>query len=691
MAHFGGFEFGGEADCGERPKARVVRRVPFTGEGAAPPELLGEREWLVTNGLGGYASGTLIGAITRRYHGLLIAALPAPLGRVVMLNQLSENLQLPDGSQIELSSGLGFHEGGETPAFAALSEFRLENGLPVWRYQIGGHVLEKNVFMAHGQNSTYLVYRLLEGDGIVRLRLSPHVQFRLHENIVNQTSSENYSWAAMRHGFEVRAAAHPPLRLVVSGREWNFSGGQPRMENIFYRAEQQRGYEAFGELCSFGVFEAEIGRGEAMTLVASAEPWEKIAKVAPREVCAAEYARREALLGDVAPSLPAELMLAADAFVVAPVYRSRKPQGDSRRTIIAGYHWFTDWGRDTMISLEGLTLLTKRYDEARGILENFSEHISDGLIPNLFPEGEERGHYNTADATLWFFHALDRYVEITGDRALLKRLLPKLRNIIEHHLRGTHFGIGVDPDDGLLRQGQEGVQLTWMDAKVGDWVVTPRRGKAVEINALWYNALRLLEAWLSEAGDSTGASELAGLAERVQKSFNSRFWDAEHGYLFDVVDCDNQPGLNDNACRPNQLIAISLRHAVLVPERWRAVLDTASERLLTPYGLRSLAADHPDYKARYFGDLRARDAAYHQGTVWAWLIGPFIDAWLKVYPEARQQCAEFLASFNDHSGEACLGTISEVFDAEAPFTARGCVAQAWSVAEVLRVWMYTAQ
>jgi predicted glycogen debranching enzyme len=690
MAQFVDFESTGGTECVELPPARVVRRVPFTGAGAAPPELLGEREWLVTNGLGGYASGTIIGAITRRYHGLLIAALPAPLGRVVMLNQLTENLQLPDGTQIELSSGLGFHEGVETPSFAALTEFRLENGLPVWRYQIDGHVLEKSIFMAHGRNSTYLIYRLIEGDGIVRLKLSPHVQFRLHENSVNQTSTESYSWTAMRHGFEIRAAAHPPLRFSVSGREWSFCGFQPRVENIFYRAEQQRGYEAFGELCSFGVFEAEIERGAAMTLVASAEAWESIVEATPRQVCVAEYARRKALLGDVAPSVPAELVLAADAFIVAPVYRSRQPQGDRRRTIIAGYHWFTDWGRDTMISLEGLTLLTRRYDEARGILENFSEHIKDGLIPNLFPEGEERGCYNTADATLWFFHALDRYVEITGDRALLRRLLPKLRDIVEHHLHGTLFGIGVDPDDGLLRQGQEGVQLTWMDAKVGDWVVTPRRGKAVEINALWYNALRLLEGWLREAGDSGGSSELAGLAERAQKSFNNRFWDAEHGYLFDVVDCENQPGVNDSACRPNQLIAISLRHSALVPERWRAVLDVVRERLLTPYGLRSLAPDHPDYKARYFGDLRARDAAYHQGTVWAWLIGPFIDAWLKVYPEACEQCGDFLAAFNEHLGEACIGTISEVFDAEAPFTARGCAAQAWSVAEVLRVWVNTA-
>jgi len=668
----------------------VVRRVPFSGEGAAPPELLGEREWLVTNGLGGYASATLIGAITRRYHGLLIAALPAPLGRVVMLSQLSETLEWADGSSMELSPGLAIHEATESPSFAALSEFRLENGLPIWRYQINSHVIEKSVFMAHGRNSTYVVYRLIEGDGVARLKLCPYVQFRRHEATVSQAAAENYTLTAMRHGFEIRAPAHPPLRLVVGGREWSFRGGQARVENIFYRAEQQRGYDAFGELCSFGVFEAEIARAEAVTLAASIEPWETIEEAGPRRLCAGEHARREALLGDLTDGMAAELTLAADAFIVAPAHRSRGSEARNRRTIIAGYHWFTDWGRDTMISLEGLTLATRRIEEARGILENFSEHIRDGLIPNLFPEGEEQGRYHTADATLWFFHALDRFRQATGERALLQRLLPTLRDVIEHHLRGTLFGIGVDAQDGLLRQGQEGVQLTWMDAKVGDWVVTPRRGKAVEINALWFNALRLLEEWLTEAGDDAGARDLAEHARRVQESFNRRFWNEQRGYLFDVVDCENRAGVNDDACRPNQVLAISLRHPVLERERWRAVVDIVRRRLLTPYGLRSLAPDHPDYKARYFGDLRARDAAYHQGTVWAWLIGPFVDAWLKVYPEERARAAEFLAAFSAHLGEGCIGTVSEVFDAEAPFTPRGCVAQAWSVAEVLRSWMNTA-
>ena len=683
------------ASLGDRGAARVVRSVPFKGEGSAPPEVLGEREWLVTNGLGGYASGTLLGAITRRYHGLLIAALPSPLGRVIMLNQLTEHLELPDGRRIELSSGLGFHESSESPGFASLVEFRLEDGVPVWRYEIAGIVIEKKIFMVHGHNTTLTSYDFLEGDEHVRIKLCPHVQFRPHEAAVDKALADDYILRAMRQGFEICAPApHPPLRMLVHGREWSFSGGHTKIDQVFFRSEQQRGYEAFGELCSFGWFEAEICRGEAMTLVASTEPWESIAAMAPHECYATERSRRQRLALaagiDDSESIRADLVLAADQFVITPVDPNKEKGAESAHTIIAGYHWFTDWGRDTMISLEGLTLLTGRHRAARGILDVFSQHIRDGLIPNLFPEGEHEGRYHTADATLWFFHALQRYLDTTGDREFLRQLLPKLSDIIAHHLRGTRFGIGIDPADNLLRQGQKGYQLTWMDAKVGDWVVTPRRGKAVEINALWYNALRLLAAWWEQEGDKAQAQEIARWADKARESFNRRFWYKEGGYLFDVIDCDNETGKNDAACRPNQLIAFSLDYPILDSSCWRPVLDIVQQRLLTPYGLRSLAPGHPDYQSRYFGDLRARDAAYHQGTVWAWLIGPFIDAWLRVFPDDRAGARKSLSAFGDHLGESCIGTISEIFDAEPPFTPRGCISQAWSVAEVLRGWTKTA-
>jgi predicted glycogen debranching enzyme len=340
-----------------------------------------------------------------------------------------------------------------------------------------------------------------------------------------------------------------------------------------------------------------------------------------------------------------------------------------------------------MISLEGLALCTGRQREAGYILRTFGHYVRDGLIPNMFPEGTKEGLYHTSDASLWYFHAIHRYLQFTDDRSTLRQLLPKLKSIFEHHIKGTLFGIGVDTD-GLLQQGAKGYQLTWMDAKVDDWVVTPRRGKAVEINALWYNALRLLADWLREEGDPL-APEVEEWATRAYERFNERFWYDEGGYLYDVV--DGEQG-DDPACRPNQIFAISLEHPVLDRSRWRSVFDVVRERLLTPVGLRSLAPGHRDYKAQYYGDLRARDAAYHQGTVWAWLAGPFVNVWLKIHPNdkagARAACLE---GFVPHLNDAGIGTLAEIFDAESPYVARGCIAQAWSVAEVLRAWLLTEE
>jgi predicted glycogen debranching enzyme len=343
-----------------------------------------------------------------------------------------------------------------------------------------------------------------------------------------------------------------------------------------------------------------------------------------------------------------------------------------------------------MISLEGLTLTTGRWLEAGYILRTFAHYIRDGLIPNMFPDSAKEGKYHTADATLWFFHALHRYLETTQDRTTLKLLLPKLVDIVECHLRGTRFNIHVDPDDGLLVQGAEGYQLTWMDAKMGDWVVTPRRGKAVEINALWYNALKLLASWLRKINEASVAQRYEKHAQRARASFNERFWFAKGAYLYDVVDCEGHKDTYDISCRPNQVFAISLDHPVLDQERWSSVMDVVEKKLLTPVGLRSLSPDDPEYKPIYSGDLRSRDGAYHQGTVWAWLIGPFVDAWLKLHPEDKHGARRFLERFPEHLGDDGLGTIEEVFDAREPHHAGGCIAQAWSVAEVLRCWIKTA-
>jgi predicted glycogen debranching enzyme len=427
--------------------------------------------------------------------------------------------------------------------------------------------------------------------------------------------------------------------------------------------------------------------------MASTEPWETIAAINPDDAVLREHDRRTRLVAAAQPAArsgpAAELVLAADQFLVRPSSRAddearARASGGEARTVIAGYHWFTDWGRDTMISLEGLTLLTGRHAEARDIIRTFAYHVRDGLIPNMFPEGEREGLYHTADATLWFFHAIDRYARHTGDRYLVRELLPTLVGIVERHLEGTRFGIRVDAD-GLLTQGAEGYQLTWMDAKVDGWVVTPRRGKAVEINALWYNALRVLESWLRDDG-SERADEIDGHARRAAESFNQRFWNPARGFLFDIVDGESS---NDDACRPNQVLAISLPHPVLDRSRWESVLHAVTAQLLTPVGLRSLAPEHPDYKARYFGDLRTRDAAYHQGTVWTWLLGHFVDAWLALHPEDTQGARRLLDRLIEHLNDACVGSISEIFDAESPFTPRGCIAQAWSVAEVLRALVKT--
>lgn len=671
-------------------------RMPWPGAKAVVPEPLVTREWLVANSLGGYASGTVAGVASRRYHGLLIAALPAPLGRQMMLNHLSELVRLPDGT----TARLGGEErvGGvlEVHGAAYLTEFRLDMGLPVWRYELDGTIIEKRVLLPHGQNTVHVQYVLARGAS-VRLKLRPAIQFRLHDASVGHEPSSPYTVTAMEHRYEVTSSSGlPPLRLYVHGQRQAFTVESNALPNVLYRVEKSRGYDSQGNLWSPGYFRADLTDEHPVTLVASTESWETILALKPDEALGAEHERRQRLLASAHPAVrsgpPQQLVLAADQFIITPAGRVEdaaraRAAGEEIRTVIAGYHWFTDWGRDTMISLEGLTLTTGRQVEAGYILRTFAHYIRDGLIPNMFPEGESEGLYHTADATLWYFHAIDRYVAATDDRATLHLLLPKLQGIVEHHLRGTRFGIGVDPKDGLLRQGAAGYQLTWMDAKVGDWVVTPRRGKAVEINAIWYNALRLLEGWLRTEKGTGAPDTLAEHANRTRRSFNERFWFAEGGYLYDVV--DGEQG-DDSACRPNQLFAVSLKHPVLDASRWPAVLDVVSGQLLTPVGLRSLAPGHPDYKARYDGDLRARDAAYHQGTVWAWLIGPFIDTWLKVHPDDHAGARRFLQGFVAHLEDACIGSISEVFDAEEPFTPRGCVAQAWSVAEVLRCWANTA-
>jgi predicted glycogen debranching enzyme len=659
---------------------------------APRPRPLGD-EWLVTNGLGGYASGTISGACTRRYHGLLIAALPIPLGRLMMLNHLSVEIVLPDGHVGELDREELPEESEADEAW--LGDFLLEEGLPVWRYEIGAYRLEKRVVMPHLQNTVFVSYRLLDGPGKAHLRLRPSMHFRGHDDSVDIEMKSPYVVSAVENRFEISSQEAPPLRLRIVAPEAGLLLDGGSFRHISYRIEKARGYAYRGNLWSPGYFHAVTSAGQEACLIASTEPWDTILAVDPEAAREAERERRGRLLShakaDARNGFRAELALAADQFIIRPSTRVADAAlahaaGDEIRSVIAGYHWFTDWGRDTMISLEGLALVTGRQTEAGYILRTFARAVRDGLVPNLFPEGQREGLYHTADATLWYFHALKRYLEASGDEHTLRRLLPMFCDIVEHHVAGTRFGIHVDPTDGLLTQGHPHLPLTWMDAKVGDWVVTPRRGKAVEINALWYNALRILENWCRQTDDLETAGKCATRAEAARRSFNARFWNESRGCLYDVVDGESG---DDPSLRPNQIFAISLDYPVLDEVRWPQVLAKVKEHLLTPVGLRSLGPEEPDYKPRYDGDLRSRDAAYHQGTVWPWLIGPFVDAWLRVHPNDLATARGFLAAFPAHLHTACVGSISEVFDARAPFYPRGCVAQAWSVAEVLRAWVKT--
>ncbi len=604
-----------------------------------------------------------------------------------------------------------------------LVEFRLEDGLPVWLYRCSSFELEKRVCMIYRQNTTFVQYTLLRGPKAhpgarpeARLDLKPSIDIRPHQGSLAGPDAAQYRLTATSKehkeykGYEVSCGHDmPPLLLAHRGRDAAFHWSPEQSGDQEYCEEQDRGYDWKGSLWTPGTFSASLSEGESVSLCASSESWEHVEALSVTRAFAMEKQRRHHLLQSAPEGartgMAGELVLAADQFLIVPAGRAAgtnrtadttctadtvraQALGEDICTVIAGYHWFTDWGRDTMIALEGLTLATGRYGEAGSILSSFAGHIDHGLIPNLFPEGNTSGLYHTADATLWFFHAIERYVEVTGDTDILHSLVPKMAGVADAHLRGTSFGIRVDPEDGLLCQGETGYQLTWMDAKVGDWVVTPRRGKAVEINALWYNALCLLAGWLGQLGRHEQGERYRKHAEQARAGFG-RFWYAEGQYLYDVIEAE--PGTacvvdgNDRTCRPNQVLAIALKHPVLDQAHWQPVLDKVRAELLTPVGLRSQAPGSPGYRERYLGDLKARDAAYHQGTVWAWLIGPFVDAWLKAYPGDLKTVAGFIQGFDEHLGHGGIGTVSEIFDAEAPFTPRGCIAQAWSVAEVLRL------
>jgi predicted glycogen debranching enzyme len=667
----------------------ALPRLGFDWAGGAEFSDIITREWLVTNGRGGYASGTVASCNTRRYHGLFIPSLPKR-GRMVLLARLAEEARV--GSQTfslsteELADGSSLLDGA-----GLLRSFHLDGLIPVWEYELGPARLRRKLMLVHGENTLFIVWEHVSGPE-VSLRLRPFPVSRPHDlPIPNEAHEPIVRIQGSR--LEMQSSADAPIMRmrIHSACAAPFVSLGQTSQPLLYRTERSRGYDHTEVQHSPGYFECTVAPGQVLAMGVTTEDWWVLDRD-PMHAFELERERERKLLNrapeEARSGVPARLVLAADQFIIDPTRPAddawARSIGQDARSVIAGYHWFTDWGRDTMISHEGLALCTGRYREAAAILRTFQHYVKSGLIPNYFPDGENEGVYHTADATMWFFHAVDRYLEATRDEELLKDLFPTLAGIVEHHLKGTRFNIGADPADGLLRQGQEGYQLTWMDAKVDGWVVTPRRGKAVEINALWFNALRLMASWAERLGKDP--RQYMGAAERVYGSFNKRFWNPAAGCLFDVVDGEN--GKDDPAIRPNQVFAISLRHPVLRRERWEAVLQVVQRELLTPVGLRSLAPGHPDYKANYDGDLRARDAAYHQGTVWGWLIGHYIDATLKVNPDIKAARA-LLQGLEHHLEHSGVGQISEIFDATEPFRPRGCIAQAWSVAEALRVFLKT--
>ena len=624
------------------------------------PEAASKLEWLETNGLGGFASSTVPGLNTRRYHGLLTAATEPPVGRVLLLSKLEETVVM-GGRRYELSSnrypGTIFPEG-----YRYLREFRLDP-FPVWVFEVEGVKIEKRVFMVHGENTTVVEY---ECSGAAELELRPLVAFRdyhatTHRNDAIDGHFEAHGGMAVMRPYIGLPALYLAHRgAVEAGAGWYF--------NFEFDRERERGLDFVEDLFNPLLLRFAAAAGSVTPVIASTVPHVAGEAEGMRKK---ELQRRAAIVMGTNGTTQ-RLTAAADVFLV---------KRGELETVIAGYPWFGDWGRDTMIALPGLTLVTRRYEESRRILLAFAESMDQGMVPNRFPDRGEAPEYNSVDATLWLFEAARAFGEHTGDHEFVReRLYGKLKEAVEWHVRGTRYGIHVDRD-GLLASGEEGEQLTWMDAKVGDRVVTPRRGKPVEIQALWYNALRALEEMAERFGEGDVANDLGALAARARVSFAAQFWNGAAGCLYDVVDGDRR----DGSIRPTQIFTISLRHRVLGNDGLaRRVLDVVERELLTPAGLRTLSPADAAYCGRYEGGVASRDGAYHQGTVWPWLMGPFVTAYRKVKgDDARVD--EWLRAFATQMEAACLGQLPEIADGDAPHAPRGCVAQAWSVGELLRV------
>jgi predicted glycogen debranching enzyme len=634
------------------------------------------REWSVTNGIGGFASGTVSDVLTRRYHGLLFAALQPPLGRTLLLSKLDAAVEY-ENRWYPLSANRWADGSLEPCGFAHLDRFTLDGTIPTWSYAFSDVRIDRAIWMEHGQNATYVRYTLREASAPVTLTVKALVNARDYHELT-RAYGLNDPIAIDGRTVRVRMYAGAP-ELVLHSDGGEMLAGDGWYYGFRLGAETERGLDDLEDHFHAVTVRATLRSGDALTVTALSG--------APADESATSYERRrsrdDAILQgwrnmpaaiDGTPQWIEQLVLSADQFIV-----ERNTAGGTGQTVIAGYPWFGDWGRDTMIALPGLALVTGRAAIARDVLATFARFVDRGMLPNRFPDAGEAPEYNTVDATLWYVEAVRQYVDATGDAASLERIFPALEEIVAWHCTGTRYGIHVDPADGLLYAGEDGVQLTWMDAKVGDSVVTPRTGKAVEINALWHNALVAMTAFAQRLGKSGEAYR--ELANRTASSFG-RFWNDASGYCFDVID---GPYGDDAAIRPNAVIAASLPHAPLTLAQRARIVNVAAKDLLTPYGLRSLSIDDPQYQGRYHGGPAQRDSAYHQGTAWPWLLGPFVTAHLNVYGDPAA-ASEFLDGIEDLIVAYGVGSVAEIAEGDAPYRPCGCTAQAWSVSEILRAW-----
>ena len=664
----------------------LLAEVQFGREVLGNLELAESREWLVTNGIGGYASGTAAGTSTRRYHGMLIAALEPPAGRNLLVAGLDETVRHA-GREFPLATNRWLSGAVDPQGFLHIESFHLEGTKPVWRYALADALLEKRVWMLQGENTTFVEYTLVRGNTPVEIEGKILVTYRDFHS-ATRANGWQMQITSVEKGLRVSAfEGATPFYLRSAAATF-----EPRHEwyrDFFLPAERDRGLDDHEDRLVAGVFRGGLAVDEKLTLVFSTEPQGLLDGEEARtrqsnhewKLFQAWQKKHSAVVGTPPEDEPGwlwQLVLAADQFIV----KRPLPEDPAGLSVIAGYPWFGDWGRDTMIGLPGLTLPMGRPEIARKILESFARYVDGGMLPNNFPDRSGPPQYNTIDAALWYFEAVRQYLDAVADLDLLKILFPVLAGIVDAHVSGTRYNIKVDPADALLYGGSPEVQLTWMDAKIGDWVVTPRIGKPVEINALWINALNTMANFAGLLGKpGSGYAKLKGKAER---NFQ-KFWNSERNCCFDGLDVPG--GGKDASLRPNQIFAVSLPLSPLTRDQQKSVVDAVGRELLTSCGLRSLEPSEPGYQGQYHGGPRERDAAYHQGTVWAWLLGPYALAHYRVYAD-RAAAQSFLEPLGSSVHSAGLGSISEIFGGDAPFPPAGCFAQAWSVAEVIRAWEF---